>query len=60
MSRPLESFLEKIWVIVNILAMKINRYSIEYNPNEEVIIKNQNVNPAVTATDLNLGEDVFI
>ena len=60
MSRPLESFLEKIWVIVNILAMKINRYSIENNPNEEVIIKNQNVNPAVTATDLNLGEDVFI
>jgi|TARA_B100001540_G_scaffold314495_1_gene339583 hypothetical protein len=40
--------------------MKINRYSIENNPNEEVIIKNQNVNPAVTATDLNLGEDVFI
>ena len=40
--------------------MKINKNSIEKAPIDDVIIKNQNVNPAVTAIDLNLGEDVFI
>jgi hypothetical protein len=38
---------------------KINN-SIEKIPIEEIIIKNQNDNPAVTASDLNLGEEEFI
>ena len=32
----------------------------EKNPALEVIIKNQNVSPDVTASDLNLGDDAFI
>ena len=36
------------------------RYSIENIPTLEVIIKNQKVIPAVIASDLNLGDDVFI
>ena len=40
--------------------MNINNNSIENRPLTDVIIKNQNENPAVTASDLNLEEEVFI
>lgn len=33
------------------------KYNIENTPVLDVIIKNQNDSPAVTAKDLNLGED---
>ena len=39
---------------------KMSKISIEKIPIDVVIIKNQNDNPAVTARDLNLDEDVFI
>ena len=59
-SNPFEIFFEKIWVVVNTITIKINNISKEKNLVLEVIIKNQNDNPAVTASDLNLGDDVFI
>ena len=37
----------------------MNISTVKY-PAEERIIRNQNDNPAVTATDLNLGEDALI
>ena len=40
--------------------MKIRKASIENIPNADVIIKNQKEKPAVTATALNLDEEVFI
>ena len=42
------------------IPTKITRYNIENIPALDVITKNQNDNPAVTARDLNLGEDVCI
>ena len=42
------------------IPIKIAKYSIEKIPVLEVIIKNQKDNPAVIASDLNLGEDVCI
>ena len=41
-------------------AAKINSTSIEKYPTDNVIMKNQKDNPAVTASDLNLGEDASI
>ena len=38
----------------------MSRNSIENTLKLELIIKNQNDNPAVTASDLNLGDDVCI
>ena len=55
-----ESFFEKICVKVINIAIKIIKYSNVKNPVLVVIIKNQNENPAVTANDLNLGDDVCI
>ena len=59
-SSPFESFFVKICVRVINIATKIRKYSSEKNPVLVVIIKNQNENPAVTANDLNLGDDVCI
>ena len=36
------------------------KISIENTSVEDVMMKNQNENPAVTASDLNLGDDAFI
>ena len=38
----------------------MSKNSIENTLKLELIIKNQNDNPAVTASDLNLGDDVCI
>ena len=38
------------------MTTNIRKVSIENIPIDDVIIKNQNVKPAVTARDLNLGE----
>ena len=57
MSNTFESFNAKICVTVIINTRKITTASIENKPEAEVIIKNQKVNPAVTASALNLGED---
>ena len=56
-SNPFESLIEKIWVVVIVTATKIPSNSKEKAPVAEVIIKNQKVNPAVTASALNLGEE---
>ena len=53
-------FFANIWVIVRTIPIKRTKYSIEKEPVLDVMIKNQNDNPAVTASDLNLGEDVCI
>ena len=57
-SSPFEIFVANICVMISTDAMKIINASIENKLKEEVIIKNQNDNPAVTARDLNLGEEV--
>ena len=57
MSNAFESFNAKICVMVIINTRKITSASIENKPAAEVIIKNQKVNPAVTANALNLDED---
>ena len=59
-SNPFEILFTKIWVTVRTIVIKIISNSKEKNPVLEVIIKNQNDNPAVTASDLNLGVDAFI
>lgn len=59
-SSAFEIFIVNICVIVRTDAMKIRNISIEKCPIDVIIIKNQNENPAVTASDLNLGEDVSI
>ena len=56
-SNPFESFNEKICVFPNTDAIKIAKNSNEKLPSADVIIKNQNDNPAVTASDLNLGDE---
>ena len=57
MSNALESFNEKTCVTASIIATKIASASKENKPIVEEIIKNQKVNPAVTAMALNLGDD---
>ena len=56
-SNPLESFTVKIWVTISVIIIKPASNSKEKTPVIEEIIKNQNENPAVTANDLNLGDD---
>ena len=56
-SKPFEILEESIWVIVNILAIKMSNISNEKIPNAVIIIKNQNEKPAETATDLKRGDD---
>ena len=60
MSNAFESFNAKICVMVIVNIRKITSDSIENKPVVEVIIKNQRVNPAVTANALNLSEDSSI
>ena len=36
------------------------KFSMENTSVDDVMMKNQNDNPAVTARDLNLGDDAFI
>ena len=57
LSKPFETLYAKIWVIVKMEIEKISSDSYEKYPVAEVIMKNQKVNPAVTATDLKRGED---
>ena len=59
-SNPFDIFFAKICVMLRTVATKIMNISIEKIPVEEVIIKNQKDNPAVTAKDLNLGALVCI
>ena len=59
-SKPFEIFFVNICVTVKITATNIIKISIENIPVDDVMIKNQNDNPAVTARDLNLGELVCI
>ena len=59
-SNPFDIFEEKIWVIAKTLPMKISIISNENMPDTEIIIKNQNERPAVTATDLKRGDDSSI
>jgi len=56
-SSTLDSLFANIWVIVNNIATNDIINSGENMVSALVIIKNQNENPAVTANDLNLGED---
>ena len=59
-SNPFEIFFVNICVTLRTIATNIIRISIENIPVDDVMIKNQNDNPAVTARDLNLGELVCI
>ena len=59
-SNPLEIFRAKICVKIITDATKININSKEKYPKLEIIMKNQKDEPAVTANDLNLGDDVCI
>ena len=60
MSSPFEIFFANICVTLRTIATNIIKISIENIPVDEVIRKNQKDNPAVTAKDLNLGDDVSI
>jgi|APSaa5957512493_1039668.scaffolds.fasta_scaffold467288_1 hypothetical protein len=57
-SNPFESFVANICVMIKTDAIKTTNTSIENKLIEEVITKNQNDIPAVTARDLNLGDEV--
>ena len=59
-SNPFEIFFVNIWVTLRTIATNIIKISIENIPVEDVMIKNQKDNPAVTARDLNRGELVCI
>ena len=59
-SSPFEIFAASICVVTRTDAMKTSSASVEKYPIADIIMKNQNDNPAVTASDLNLGEDVCI
>ena len=56
MSNPFEIFFANICVTLRTIATNIIKISIENIPVDDVMIKNQKDNPAVTARDLNLGE----
>ena len=59
-SSPFEIFFVNICVTLRTIDTNIIKISIENIPIDEVMMKNQNDNPAVTAKDLNLGELVCI
>ena len=59
-SNPFEIFFANICEILRTIVTNIIKSSIENIPVEEVMIKNQKENPAVTAKDLNRGELVSI
>jgi len=56
MSNPFEIFFANICVTLRTIPTNIIKISIENIPVDDVMIKNQKDNPAVTARDLNLGE----
>jgi L-cysteine desulfidase len=60
MSNPFEIFFVNICVTLRTTTTNIIKISIENIPVDDVIMKNQNDSPAVTARDLNLGELVCI
>ena len=60
MSNPFEIFFANIWVTLRTITTNIIKISSENIPVDDVMIKNQNDNPAVTARDLNRGELVCI
>ena len=57
-SNPFEIFFANIWVMMRIDITNTINISIENMLANDVMIKNQNESPAVTASDLNLGEEV--
>ena len=59
-SNPLDIFFANICVTLRTATTNIIKISIENIPVDDVIIKNQKDNPAVTARDLNRGELVCI
>ena len=59
-SNALESFIEKICVRTKTITTKTANASKEKTPIAVDIMKNQKENPAVTANDLNLGEESSI
>ena len=60
MSNPFEIFFANIWVMLRIDITNMIKISTENIPVDCVIMKNQNDNPAVTARDLNLGDDALV
>ena len=56
MSNPFDIFFANICVTLRTIATNIIKISSENIPVDDVMIKNQNVKPALTAIDLNLGE----
>jgi len=60
MSNPFEIFFANICVTLRTIATNMIKISIENISVDDVMMKNQNDNPAVTARDLNLGDDAFI
>jgi len=59
-SNPFDNFFVNICVTLRTIATNMIKISNENIPIDVVMIKNQNDNPAVTARDLNLGDDAFI
>ena len=59
-SNPFEIFFANICVTLRTIATNVIKISIENIPVDDVMIKNQKDNPAVTARDLNRGELVCI
>ena len=59
-SSPFEIFFANICVTLKTIITNIIKISIEKIPVDDVMIKNQKDNPAVTARDLNRGELVCI
>jgi len=59
-SKALDSLTEKICVKTSTITTKTASASKEKTPITVVIMKNQKENPAVTANDLNLGEESSI
>ena len=60
MSNPFEIFFTNICVTLKTIATNMIKISMENTSVDDVMMKNQNDNPAVTARDLNLGDDAFI
>ena len=60
MSSAFEILDENIWVNINTDMTKIANISNEKYKVADVMIKNQKESPAVTAMDLNLGEESSI
>ena len=60
MSSPFEILFTNICVTLRTIATNMIKISMENTSVDDVMMKNQNDNPAVTARDLNLGDDAFI